>query len=275
MTRALEGRATKALVLARGLGSRMRAGAGDAALDPAQAAAADAGHKAMMPFGSAQGRPFLDHVLHSLADAGVRDIGLVVGPEHTQMREYYGALETRRVSIALVTQELPLGTADAVASAEAWAGRDPFLALNGDNLYPAEALARMAAGTTPAVAGFRRDGLALADERVAAFALIGRAENGRLARIVEKPGERAVSAAGPGALVSMNLWRFDARIFEACRQVPLSVRGERELPQAVSLALAGAMPFDIIDVSGEVLDLSRRSDVATVARRLEGAQVDL
>ena len=261
----------KALVLARGLGSRMRADAGEAALDPAQAAAAAAGHKAMMPFG----RPFLDHVLHSLADAGVRDIGLVVGPEHTQMREYYGALETRRVAIALVTQELPLGTADAVASAEGWAGGEPFLTLNGDNLYPTEALARMTAGTQPALAGFRRDSLGLPLERVAAFALIGRADDGRLARIVEKPGERAMAAAGPDALISMNLWRFDARIFAACREVPLSLRGERELPHAVSFALAAGMPFEVIDVSGEVLDLSRRVDVAAVGRRLAGARVDL
>ncbi|MDQ3170863.1 MAG: nucleotidyltransferase family protein [Acidobacteriota bacterium] len=261
----------KALVLAAGRGTRMRADADAAALAPEQAAAADAGHKAMMPFG----RPFLDYVIHSLADAGVDDVALVVGADHDQIRDYYGELRTRRISISFVTQRRPLGTADAVASAEAWAGHDPFLTLNGDNLYPAGALARMTDGTEPALAGFRRGALGLPDERLAAFALIGRAADGSLAGIVEKPGEAAVAAAGRDALVSMNLWRFDARIFEACRQVPLSTRGELELPHAVALALAAGMPFDVIEVAGEVLDLSRRTDVAAVARRLDGARVDL
>ena len=36
----------------------------------------------------------------------------------------------------------------------------------------------------------------------------------------------------------MNCWRFDARIFDACRDVPRSARGELELPEAVGLAVA-------------------------------------
>ena len=253
----------------------MRAGASSAQLTPAQAAAADSGAKGMMPFGSEQARPFLDYVLHSLADAGVHDVAVVVGADHEDTRAYYSDLRTNRISLSLITQRRPLGTADAVASAEAWAGGDPFLTLNGDNLYPADTLVRMTAGTTPAVAGFRRDSLGLPDDRIAAFALIGRAEDGRLARIVEKPSEDAVAAAGPDALVSMNLWRFDARIFEACRQVPLSPRGELELPHAVAFAVAAGTRVDVIEAAGPVLDLSRRADVAEIARRLEGARVDL
>ena len=82
-------------------------------------------------------------------------------------------------------------------------------------------------------------------------------------------------AAGVAALISLNLWRFDARIFAPCRDVPLSSRGERELPQAVGLAAARGVCIEIVPVRGEVLDLSRRADVAAVARRLEGMRVDL
>ena len=57
---------TRAVVLARGLGKRMRAADATAVLDPAQAAAADAGMKAMIPIGAA-GHPFLDYVLSGLA----------------------------------------------------------------------------------------------------------------------------------------------------------------------------------------------------------------
>ena len=71
------------------------------------------------------------------------------------------------------------------------------------------------------------------------------------------------------------MWRFDARIFDACRDVPASARGERELPQAVGLAAAGGVCFEVIPVRGEVLDLSRRDDVARVASVLENREVRL
>jgi glucose-1-phosphate thymidylyltransferase len=68
----------------------------------------------------------------------------------------------------------------------------------------------------------------------------------------------------------MNVWRFDARIFGACRDVPLSARGEYELPEAVGLAATRGVRFKTFRASGAVLDLSRRSDVALVNERLAG-----
>lgn len=263
---------TRAVVLARGLGTRMREG-GDTApdLDPAQAEAADAGLKAMIPFG----RPFLDHVLHSLAEAGIRDVALVLGPEHEQIRAYYRAADARRLAIGFVTQAQPLGTADAVACAEAWTGGQPFLVLNADNLYPVDVLARLTMAEGPAAPGFDAESVGLPLARLGAFALLERDAHGCLSAIVEKPGEAAVSAAGPGTYISMNVWRFDARIFEACRRVPLSARGERELPQAVGLAASQGVCIEVFPARGPVLDLSRRSDIAAAARRLEGAEVNL
>ena len=76
----------KIVVLARGLGSRMRRNEAAAGIDGRQAAMADAGIKAMIPIG----RPFLDYVLSAAADAGYRHVCLVIGPEHNAIREYYG-----------------------------------------------------------------------------------------------------------------------------------------------------------------------------------------
>lgn len=250
---------------------RDTASGASAPLDAAQAAAADAGLKAMVPFG----RPFLDHVLHALADAGFSRIGLVLGPEHEPVREYYRTVPAHRLTVGFVNQPRPLGTADAVQCAEAWTEEQPFVVLNADNLYPVEVLARLANGAHPAVPGFERDSLGLPLARIGSFALLARDARGCLSAIDEKPGEFAMAAAGPAALVSMNLWRFDHRIFAPCRDVPVSPRGERELPLAVGLAAARGVCFDVIPVRGEVLDLSRRSDIATVGRRLDGARVDL
>ena len=70
----------------------------------------------------------------------------------------------------------------------------------------------------------------------------------------------------------MNLWRFDSRIFDACRDVPRSVRGEFELPEAVALALTRGLRLRAIPARGPVLDLSRRADAADVERRLSGTE---
>ena len=77
-------------------------------------------------------------------------------------------------------------------------------------------------------------------------------------------------ASGFTREVSMNLWRFDARIFAACRDVPRSARGEFELPEAVGLATRRGVRFKAIPARGPVLDLSRRADTADVERRLAG-----
>ena len=156
----------------------------DGMLDPAQAQAADAGVKAMIPFG----RPFLDHVLHALADAGIREVGLVLGPEHDAVRAYYRGLETRRVAISFVMQPQPLGTADAVVWTEAWTGGQPFLVLNADNLYPVDVLARLAQANGPTAPGFEAQSLALPSARLGTFALIERDDRGCLSAIAEKPG---------------------------------------------------------------------------------------
>ena len=266
----------RALVLARGLGTRMRR-TDDAAsgLTAGQTSVADAGLKAMMPFGESGGRPFLDHVLHRLAEAGVRNVGLVIGPEHDQIQEYYRSLDTRRLTISFVTQERPLGTANAVAAGEEWAGDDPFLVLNADNLYPVGVLTDLVAASGPAMPAFDAASLDLPVERLGTFALIEADGRGCLARIVEKPGTEAIRAAGAHASISMNVWRFDRRIFQYCRDVPPSERGEQELPQAVGAAAADGLCIQVFDAYGPVLDLSRRADVHVVARALEGARVDL
>jgi dTDP-glucose pyrophosphorylase len=71
-------------------------------------------------------------------------------------------------------------------------------------------------------------------------------------------------------LVSMNCWRFDSRIFSACRDVEPSPRGELELPLAVMLAIRRGVRFRAVRARGPVLDLSRRADASEVSRRLRG-----
>ena len=271
----------KAVLLARGLGSRMKQdgpstspGASDVRLTPEQSAAAAAGAKGMMPIGT---RPFLDYVLSALADAGCTSVCFVVAPDHTAIRDYYdGAGRPSRLAIAYAVQPIADGTARAVQCARDYAGRDPFLVLNSDNLYPAPVLRALVDLDGPGLPAYAVDSLVhesgFPRDRVMGFAAIDINAHGHLTRIIEKPGRDYYDAMGSRALISMNVWRFDERIFSACRDVPLSPRGEYELSEAVGVAVSRGEVFRTFPASGAVLDLSRRSDVALVNARLAGME---
>ncbi|MGH9364486.1 MAG: nucleotidyltransferase family protein, partial [Thermoanaerobaculia bacterium] len=231
-------RVHKAVVLARGLGSRMRQPDSAAKLDTAQAAAADTGMKAMIPFG----RPFLDYVLSVLADAGLTEICLVVGPEHSAIRKYYThTARPSRIRITFAIQQEPLGTADAVLAAEAFASGDHFTVFNSDNLYPLSACKSLAHMGRAGLPVFRRSTLVsvgnIPAERVRHYAVAVVSRDGFLERILEKPDEKTLASNADDAWISMNCWRFSPAIFQACREVGPSPLGELELPRAVDYAV--------------------------------------
>lgn len=263
-----------AVILARGLGTRLRAADAGEALDARQERMAAQGLKAMMPFA----RPFLDYQLSRLADAGFRRACLVIGPEHTAVREHYRRHPTRRLALEFAEQAEPHGTADAVLAAERICGGDEFAVLNGDNLYPSAALDSLQGLGGSGLVAFEPAGLVaggnIPPSRLRAFALVAVDSSGTLAAIVEKPDEAAARALGDDALVSMGCWRFAPSIFSACRAVAPSPRGELELPDAVRLASAAGVRFGVARCAAPVLDLARREDVPAIAERLVGERVD-
>jgi dTDP-glucose pyrophosphorylase len=268
-------RIDKAVILARGLGKRMRRAEEGVALEAGQEAVAATGVKAMLSFG----RPFLDYVLGALADAGFRNVCLVVGPEHDVIRDYYTATaRPRRLQIEFAIQAEPLGTADALLSAQAFIGADEFVVLNSDNYYPIAALATLCEMGEPGTVLFEREGLLRGNvpaERIRDYAIAVVTGDGYLADIIEKPDEAALLAAGENPLISMNVWRLSPAFFEACRKVEISPRGERELPQAIRLAIRSMGLRLKVERSNEpVLDLSCRGDIASVAEWLRGIEAN-
>lgn len=266
----------KVVILARGLGTRMRKHSeADSSLSAEQAKVAETGVKALVPID----RPFLDYVLTALNEAGYTQVCLVIGPEHDALRNYYtqeAPPEALRIDFAV--QAEPKGTADAVAAAEAFAGEDSFIVINSDNYYPREALEGLRNLDMPGLAVFDREamfaGSNVTADRITKFAVVEQDEAGDLKRIIEKPDEATVAALPEPVGLSMNCWRFDKRIFEAARMIEPSPRGEYELPDAVQVTIdqLGAR-YRVVTCKAPVLDLSSRDDVAGVAERLKGQSV--
>jgi dTDP-glucose pyrophosphorylase len=263
----------KAIILARGLGTRMQRADSTATLSAEQAAAADDGNKSMMPITG--GRPFLYYVLSGLADAGVNEVCLVIAPDagHLQ-RHFHHELTLRRMRISFAVQPEAKGTADAVLAGESFAGSSRVLVLNADNYYPVEAYRALVDADRNALPGFDREALVtmgnIDEERIRRYALLRVTSDGYLEEIVEKPDESTFAAMGPHALVSMNLWAFTPKIFDACRRVKPSARGELELPDAVRILMHElGEKIKVIPFKAPVLDLGTRADVASVEAALK------
>jgi dTDP-glucose pyrophosphorylase len=265
-------RIEKAVILARGLGTRMRKPDKSAVLDREQMAVAGAGVKAMIPIG----RPFLDYVLSVLADAGYSQVCLVIGPEHRMVREYYTIqAPPKRIRIDFAIQEKPLGTADAVLAAKEYAGKDLFLVINSDNYYLLAVLSAMRELDQAGIALFERGRLVaesnIPEDRVLKFAVARVDEEGYLEHIYEKPLEDTVRGLGFPVYVSMNCWVFSPTIFSACLSIQPSARGELELTDAVQYAIDVLHErLKALTFQSPVLDLSSRSDIAAVAEKLRG-----
>ncbi len=185
-------RTERAVILAGGLGKRMRRPSHTMLSGEAERLARR-GLKALIPVG---GRPFLDYLVGRMLAAGLHRLCLVVAPDGELLMDY--ARRTGELSGAELTwavQAEPLGTADAVLAAEEFVGSEPFILANCDNLYPQDALRRLArtSDNSCCVVAFDREGLVrkgnFAAERVKTFATLLVTPDGQLEDIVEKPAE--------------------------------------------------------------------------------------
>lgn len=123
-------RVTQALILAGGLGTRLRAVFEDMP----------------KPMAPVLGRPVLEHQVLALRDAGVTDIVLCVGHLGEMIERHFGDGERLGVRMRYARERELLGTGGAIANAREELADGPFFALNGDTLIPDVDYAAFAAG---------------------------------------------------------------------------------------------------------------------------------
>jgi glucose-1-phosphate thymidylyltransferase len=168
-------------------------------------------------------KPILFFGLEALAASGVKEIGIVVGDTHQEIRDAVGDGARWGVRVTYIPQPAPLGLAHAVLTAEAFLRGQPFVMYLGDNLIR-EPLA-------PLVARFQT-------EAPAAQILLARVPNPqefgvavlegeRVVRLVEKP------ATPPSDLALVGVYMFDDHVFDAARAIRPSGRGELEITDAI------------------------------------------
>jgi NDP-sugar pyrophosphorylase family protein len=203
------------------------------------------------------GRPVLAMILRELADAGLRDVWIVVGHLAGQIEALVGDGAGFGLEVRYARQPEALGSADAVARALEAGARAPLLAVVADVAYTPGAVAR-------ALAEWRASGTSggLAVRHVPASELPERSsvrvEGGRLLEVVEKPPARPETAAGT-APAGAGLWFFDA---ELAASIPDAPGPPHELASVLQRAIEAGREVAALEV-GPTRDITRPEDVMT------------
>jgi glucose-1-phosphate thymidylyltransferase len=198
----------KGLILSGGKGTRLR---------PITYTSA----KQLVPIAN---KPVLFRVIESIVEAGITQIGIVVGDTAPEIRAAAGDGKRFGAEIAYIQQEAPLGLAHAVKISQDFLGDDRFVMFLGDNV--------LQGGISNLIRDFetcdfdsqivlkhvpdpRQCGVAELDDR------------GRIARLVEKPHEPKSDLALVG------VYMFNASVFKAVNSITPSWRGELEITDAI------------------------------------------
>jgi len=255
----------KGLVLSGGKGSRLRP-------------FTYTGAKQLVPIAN---KPILFYALEQLVECGICDIGVVVGETADQVRAAVGDGSRFGARVKYIPQEAPLGIAHAIKVSRPFLGDGPFVVFLGDNFIKG--------GVVPYVERFRRDG---PDCQVLLKKVpnprdfgIAQFEDGRLARVVEKPSQP------PSDLAVIGIYMFDAPVFEAVETIRPSARGELEITDTIQYLIdhgygvraevvedcwidTGKMD-DLLAANRAILETlaSRSAGSVDAASRLEGAVV--
>ena len=177
-------------------------------------------------------KPILAHQLDALSGL-VDGVFVVVGYMGDMIRERFGS-SYAGMPLDYVEQEDQRGTGHALLQC-AEKVTEPFIALNGDDLYDPSDLA--------ALSKVGQGGLAKTIEDPSQYAIYEVDDEGRALRIVEKPTEIFSNLANMGA------YAFGPEVFEVLRGVAPSERGEIEITSAIQ-TLADAGAFRVIEAKG-------------------------
>lgn len=225
----------KGLLLAGGHGTRLRP-------------LTFSGNKHMIPIAN---QPMLFYGLRHLAEAGIRDVAIVLGPLHEGIAEAVQDGAAFGLRVTYVHQGEPKGLAHAVLCARAFLGEDPFVMYLGDNL--------LQDGARPLVTAFAEGG---ADAVIGVTPVADPRQYG----VVEMDGDRIVSvvekpAVPRSSLALIGIYLFTASIHPIIEGLTPSGRGELEITEAIWRLHQGGGRVRVARVQGWWKDTGRPRDL--------------
>jgi len=233
----------KAVVLAAGKGTRLRPLTDDLP-------------KALVEI---DGKPLLTHCFDELVSLDASEFVVVVGYRKDQIIDHYGD-SYNGIPITYVHQEEAAGLADALLQAESEIEGD-FMLMLGDNVF------RGNLDTVVQRQQEQRVDCAFLVEEVpkteaSRYGVCVTNKYGEIVNVVEKPDDP------PSNLVMTGFYTFSPAIFEACKLVQPSDRGEYELSDAIDLLMESGRTIDAVRLDGWRIDVGYPKDRDAAEQRL-------
>jgi glucose-1-phosphate thymidylyltransferase len=208
-------------------------------------------------------KPVLFRVIEAIRDAGIADIGIVVGTDDNarQVREAVGDGRRWGVKTTFIAQEAPLGLAHAVKISQDFLGTDRFVMFLGDNVIQG--------GISDLIRRFETSDwdsqvVLTPVEEPQHYGVAELDDAGCIQKLVEKPRQPRSNLALVG------IYMFTAPIFEAVNRISPSWRGELEITDAIQWLIDHGYrvephvhrgwwidtgkPIDMLDANNRVLD---------------------
>jgi glucose-1-phosphate thymidylyltransferase len=231
----------KALVLAGGSGSRLR---------PITHTYA----KQLLPVAN---KPVLFYGLEAIRDAGITDVGIVVGDTAPAIQDAVGDGSAFGLTATYLRQDAPRGLAHAVTVGRDFLGDDDFVMYLGDNF--------IVGGITPLVEEFRSSRpdaqimlTSVPDPRQFGVAELDTA--GEVVGLEEKPQHPKSDLALVGVYI------FTPAVHEAVSQLAPSWRGELEITEAIQWLIDQGRKVRSTTITGYWKDTGNVADMLEVNR---------
>jgi len=229
----------KALILSGGHGTRLRP------LTYSQ-------QKQLIPVAN---KPVLFYAIEDVIEAGIRDIGIILGPNKDQVIDAVESADWD-AEIEFIYQGDPLGLAHAILVAEEFLDEE-FVMYLGDNI--------LRDGIVQHAERFKEldpDSLILLSrvEEPQRFGVADLDENGRVKRLIEKP------KVPPSDYALAGIYFFKPVILEACKDIKPSWRNELEITDAIQWLIDNGYRVEASIVEGWWKDTGKPEDILDANR---------
>jgi glucose-1-phosphate thymidylyltransferase len=226
----------KGLLLAGGHGTRLRP-------------LTFTGNKHMLPIAN---KPMILYGLEHLVKAGIKEIGVILGPIKEDVKKLLGDGSKFGVSITYIDQPEPKGLAHTIMISKDFLGDESFAMYLGDNM--------LKQGAEPLVKVFQENtkDCVVAVAKVKDPSSYGIAvfdEDGKIKRLVEKPKEPISDWALVGVYI------FNNKIHEVVRKIKPSWRGELEITDAIQDLIDNGANVEFQFVQGWWKDTGKPEDL--------------
>lgn len=201
-------------------------------------------------------KPILFYAIEDVIETGVKDIGIIVGPNKEQVIEAVNNAKFD-AKITFIEQDAPRGLAHAVLISEEFISGEPFVMYLGDNI--------LKEGIIKHADNFKKKKLDASImltevDNPEEFGVAELSEDGSVKRLVEKPKKT------PSNLALVGIYFFNHPIHEAVENIKPSWRNELEITDAIQWLIDKGYRVDASIVSGWWKDTGKPEDILDANR---------